>query len=244
MILAAHPPAHSGLGRTGRTSYSSRCQDRGGWWVVTIANGLELVNQLTNWFFLVLVPVGLLVLTRRRAVSLRAMLRSVGITRTGMKDALKLAVLIMPLSVPLLYIVGEQQRSGIQMIFHSPLRAAVSFLVSFVLALLTVGFVEEFFFRGILQSRLAACLGSEWRGLLVASFLFGLLHLPMYFFSPFEHTRGNLVWALTSVITEQAMAGVLLGAVWARTHNLATPVLVHAFIDAIAMMSVIKIGKG
>jgi len=211
---------------------------------ITIANGLELVNQFTNWFFLVLVPLGLLVLTRTRDVSLRATLRSVGLTRTGMKDALKLAVLIMPLSIPLLYIVGDQQRTAIQMIFHTPLRAGVSFLVSFVLALLTAGFVEEFFFRGVLQSRLAACLGSEWRGLLVAPFLFGLLHLPMYFFSPFEPTRGNLVWAVTSIITEQTVLGVLLGIVWVRTRNLTTPVLLHAFIDAIAMMSVLKVGTG
>jgi membrane protease YdiL (CAAX protease family) len=211
---------------------------------ITLASGLELVNQFTNWFFLVFVPLGLLVLTRGHAVYLRDALRSVGLTRTNIKDAMKLAVLIMPLTIPLLYTVGDQQRAAIQMIFHAPLRAVMSFLASFVLALLTAGFVEEFFFRGILQSRLAACLGSEWRGLLVASFLFGLLHLPMYYFSPFEPTRGNLVWAVTSIITEQTAVGVLLGVVWVRTHNLTAPVLLHAFIDALAMMSALKIGTG
>jgi membrane protease YdiL (CAAX protease family) len=210
----------------------------------TMVNGLELVNQFTNWFFLVLVPLGLLVLARTRAVSLRTTLRSVGLTRTGMKDAMRLAVLIMPLSIPLQYIVGKQQRAAIRMIFHTPLRAGVSFLTSFVLALLTAGFVEEFFFRGVLQSRLAARLGSEWRGLLVASFLFGLLHLPMYYFSPFEPTHGNLVWTIANVIAEQTVAGLLLGVVWVRTRNLIAPVLLHAFIDAIAMMSVLKIGAG
>ena len=211
---------------------------------VTLANGLELVNGLTNWFFLVLAPLGLLLLTRRRDLSLRDSLRSVGFTRTGMKNALKLAILIMPLSLPLLYVVGEQQRTAIQMIFDTPLRALTSFLISFVLALFTAGFVEEFFFRGVLQSRLTAYLGSEWRGLLIASILFGLVHLPMYFFSPFEPTHGNLVWSVTSVIAEQAMVGLLLGVVWIRTHNLIGPVLLHAFIDAIAIMSVLKIGMG
>lgn len=211
---------------------------------ITIPKGLELVNQFTNWLFLVLVPSGLLALIRRRAVSLGVTLRSVGLTRTGMKDALKLAALIMPLSIPLFCIVGDQQRTAVQMMFHTPLRAGVSFLVSFVLALLTAGFVEEFFFRGVLQSRLAVCLNSEWRGLLVTSFLFGLLHLPMYFFSPFEPTHGNLVWAVTSIITEQTVLGVLLGIVWVRTRNLSAPVLLHTFIDAIAMMPVLKLGIG
>jgi hypothetical protein len=39
------------------------------------------------------------------------------------------------------------------------------------------------------------------------SLLFGLLHLPMYFFSPFEPTHGDLLWALSSGITGQAVMG-------------------------------------
>lgn len=210
----------------------------------TTAKGLELVNQFTNWLFLVIVPFGLLVLTRGRGLVLRATLRSVGFTRTGAKDALKLAAIIGPLFIPVLYLVGDQQRAAIQMVFHKPLQAILPFLVSFVLALLTAGFVEEFFFRGVLQSRLAICTGSEWRGLLVASLLFGLFHLPMYFFSPFEPTHGDFIWALASVITEQAVAGVLLGVLWIKTHNLAAPILVHAFINALAWMTTLKIGTG
>lgn len=212
--------------------------------VVTLARGLELVNGFTNWFFLVLVPVGLLALKRRHDTSVRDMLHSAGLTRTGMKDALKLVVLLVPLSIPLLYIVGDQQRAAIQMIFNTPRLAVAPFLVSFVLALLTAGFVEEFFFRGILQSRLAACLSSEWHGLLVAAFLFGLLHLPLYFYSSFEPTQGNLVWAVASVITEPTILGILLGVVWIRTRNLIAPVLLHAFINSFAMMTTLKIGAG
>ncbi|PKO04516.1 MAG: hypothetical protein CVU41_16825 [Chloroflexi bacterium HGW-Chloroflexi-3] len=211
---------------------------------IALANGVELVNQFTNWFFLVLVPLGLLALSRRKGESLRIILHSIGLARTCIKDALKLAVVIMPLIIPLLYTVGEQQRTAIQMVFNAPLRATISFLISFVLALFTAGFVEEFFFRGILQSRLAAGLGSEWRGLLVASLLFGILHLPMYFFSPYYPTHGNLIWSVAGIITEQTTGGVLFGVVWLRTRNLAAPVLFHAFINAIAMMSALKIGTG
>lgn len=210
----------------------------------TNARGLELVNQFTNWFFLVIVPFGLLILARRQRLGLKATLRSLGITRVGLKDALKLAVIMGLLCIPVLYVVGDQQRAAVQMVFHKPLQAILPFLVSFVLALLTAGFVEEFFFRGVLQSRLAICTGSEWRGLLVASLLFGLFHLPMYFFSPFEPTHGDFIWSLASVITEQAVVGVLLGVLWIKTHNLAAPILVHAFINALAWMTTLKIGTG
>jgi len=210
----------------------------------TTAQGFELVNQFTNWLFLVIVPFGLLVLTRGRGLALRATLRSVGFTRAGLKDALKLAAIVGPLSIPVLYFAGDQQRAAIQMIFHEPFQAIGPFLTSLALALLTAGFVEEFFFRGVLQSRLASYLGSEWRGLLVASVLFGLFHLPMYFFSSFEPTHGNFVWALAGVIVEQAVVGILLGVLWARTHNLAAPLLVHAFVNALAWMTALEIGIG
>jgi len=210
----------------------------------TLAQGFELVNGFTNWFFLVLVPLGLLALTHGSDISMRDTLRSVGLTRTGMKDALKLVALIIPLSIPLLYIIGDQQRVAIQMIFSAPLQALAPFITGFVLALITAGFAEEFFFRGILQSRLAACLGSEWHGLLLAAFLFGLLHLPLYYFSPFEPTQGNPLWAAASVITEPTITGVLLGVIWMRTRNLIAPTLVHTFINCIAIMSTLRISIG
>jgi len=210
----------------------------------TNAVGFELVNQFTNWFFLVIVPFALLILTRRQRLGLKATLHSVGITRAGLKEAVNLAVIVGLLCIPVLYVVGNQQRAAVQMVLHNPLQAILPLLVSFVLALLTAGFVEEFFFRGVLQSRLAICVGSEVHGLLAASLLFGLFHLPMYFFSPFEPTHSSFIWSLASVITEQAVIGVLLGVLWLRTHNLVAPILVHAFIDALAWMTTIKIGTG
>jgi membrane protease YdiL (CAAX protease family) len=211
---------------------------------ISLANGVELVNGFTNWFFLVLAPLGILALTRGPGKSLRDILLTIGLTRAGLKNALRLALLIIPLSIPLLYVIGEQQRASIQMFFQNPLNALSSFLISFVFAVFTASFVEEFFFRGILQSRFAAYLGSEWRGLLIASFLFGLIHLPMYYYSPFEPTHGNLIWSISSIVTEQMVAGILLGIVWMRTHTLIAPVLLHGFINAMAMMAVLKIGVG
>jgi len=202
---------------------------------LTRADGVELINQFTNWFFLVLVPLGLLVMIRRSGV--RETLRSAGLTRSSFKDSLKLTAVVIPLSIPILYLVGGQQRAGIQLLIRQPLQAIAPLALGFIIFLLTAAFVEEFFFRGLLQSRLAFYLRSEWRGLLVASLLFGLLHLPLYFYSPFEPTHGNFAWALTSAITEQGAAGMLLGVLWTRTHNLAAPIFLHAFINGLAIMT-------
>lgn len=95
------------------------------------SKGLELVNQLTNWFFLVIVPFGLLVLVRGSDSAMRDTLRSIGLTRAGLKEALKLAMVIGPLVIPILYLIGDKQRAAIQMIFHEPSRALISFFVSF-----------------------------------------------------------------------------------------------------------------
>jgi membrane protease YdiL (CAAX protease family) len=208
--------------------------------VVTRAQGIELVNQFTNWLFLAGVPFILLLAVQRQG--LRRVLRSVGLTRLGIGGGLRAGGVVALGSIPILYIVGEQQRAGIEMLINEGIAALALFAAAFLFALSTAAFVEEVFFRGILQSRLSAWLHSEWRGLLLASLLFGLLHLPLYFFSSFEPTHGNLIWSLTAVISEQGVFGVLLGMLWARTRNLAAPILVHAFVLALAFMTNLQIG--
>jgi len=62
---------------------------------------------------------------------------------------------------------------------HLPLWViVVASPLSFVWLTIEVGLVEEFFFRVLLQERLAAVLRSPWAGLAVAAVLFGLAHAP------------------------------------------------------------------
>lgn len=210
---------------------------------VTDAQGIEVVNGFTNWLFLFLVPLGCL--RAVRGGSVRGTLRSAGLTRTGLGTALKMAFLTGFLFLPvILGSVNTTQREAILAVFRTPSRLVIVFPVSFVLAFLLAGFTEEFFFRGVLQSRVAYVTGSEVRGLVVASLLFGVLHVPHAYFLATWPTQGNLVWSLASVMTEYAVAGVLLGVLWVKTHNLAAPALVHAFINALVLMSSLQIGTG
>jgi membrane protease YdiL (CAAX protease family) len=206
---------------------------------VSRARGVELVNQLSNWLFLVVAPVALLIAVR--GGGFRSTVLSVGLSRAGAWQGLRVAGIVSLAATPVLYLVGEQQRLGIEMLIDQRFGAMPKFVVAFLYALFTAAFVEEVFFRGIVQSRLSALFGSRERGLLVASLLFGLLHLPLYNYSEFEPTHGDFLWSLSAVIAEQAVFGVLLGVLWMRTRNLTAPVLVHAFVLALALMTTVRI---
>ena len=204
--------------------------------VLTDARGLEAVNGFTNWILLFCVPLVLLHSTRRHE-SLSETCKSVGLHRHGLPTAVKIALFSALLFLPFILLsVNPQQRIEILDVFRTP-RVLIAFPLSFLLALVLAGFTEEFFFRGILQSRIAAATGSELQGLLAASLLFGVLHLPHAYLLPTWPTYGNAVWSLASVMTEYAITGVLLGVLWVKTHNLAAPVLVHGVVNALVLMT-------
>lgn len=106
-------------------------------------------------------------------------------------------------------------------------------IAGFGLALLLAGFFEEFFFRAVLQTRLSAYFNSHFTGIVGASLLFGLYHLPFHFFGS-GPSAGDLPFALANVFTEALITAPILGILWARTQNLLAPVFVHSLIDAIS----------
>lgn len=85
-------------------------------------------------------------------------------------------------------------------------------VVDIVILAAAAGFSEELLFRGMLQPRM---------GLIAASLLFGLVHGPDYKLWSFA------VWA--------AAVGAGFGLVYRETQNIALPMLVHAFYDALAL---------
>ncbi len=103
---------------------------------------------------------------------------------------------------------------------------------------LEVGLVEEFFFRALLQTRLARLTGSELSGVIAASAVFGLVHVPGLYLRTAATGEGlasspSLLGALAYSILFTSVAGFFLGTLWARTRNTAVVVLVHAAADLI-----------
>ena len=125
---------------------------------------------------------------------------------------------------------------------HLPLWVlAVATPLSFAWLIIEVGVVEEFFFRVLLQERLAAMLRSPWGGLFVSAVLFGLVHAPGFYLrtAATKEALGShpsLLMAVGYSIVLTSLAGLFLGVLWMRTKNFAVPVIVHAAGDLLPNM--------
>ena len=103
----------------------------------------------------------------------------------------------------------------------------------FILLFVEAGLVEEFFFRGLVQSRFAAALKSETGGVVLMSLIFGLAHAPGFIFRHAGEVEGlganpSALDAIAYSIVVLAISGVVFGVIWARTKNLFAVMLVLA----------------
>src|SRR5215470_16402317 len=97
--------------------------------------------------------------------------------------------------------------------------------VCFVWLLFEVGLVEEFFFRGLVQSQFAAAFKSEVSGVVLMSLIFGLAHAPGFIFRQAGEVEGlgsnpSALDAIAYSIVVLAISGITFGIIWARTKNL------------------------
>ena len=103
----------------------------------------------------------------------------------------------------------------------------------FIWLFVEAGLVEEFFFRGLVQSRFATALKSEMSGVVLMSLIFGLAHAPGFIFRHAGEVEGlgsnpSALDAIAYSIVVLAVSGVTFGVIWARTKNLFAVMLIHA----------------
>ena len=89
------------------------------------------------------------------------------------------------------------------------------------------GPVEEFLFRGALQTRLSYLIGRSW-GLVLSALAFGVWHLGA---NARSETGGDLLTAACMGIVGQAPFGIAFGVIFQRTRNLLAGSVVHMVID-------------
>ena len=96
--------------------------------------------------------------------------------------------------------------------------------------------MEEFFFRGLVQTRCAAWFKSEVSGVALMALLFGLAHAPGFILrgagikdalGPNPSVADSIAYAIVIL----SVAGIFFGIVWARTKNLFAVMLIHAATD-------------
>ncbi|MFW5705385.1 MAG: CPBP family intramembrane glutamic endopeptidase [Bacteroidota bacterium] len=106
----------------------------------------------------------------------------------------------------------------------------------FVWLLIEVGLVEEFFFRGLLQNRLAVFLKSDIGAICITALLFGIIHAPGMYFRGAGVVEGlgsspPFLTVISYCIAVQAVPGLFLGIIWSKTRNLWLLMAIHAMID-------------
>ena len=107
-----------------------------------------------------------------------------------------------------------------------------------VLMCVEAGLTEEFLFRVLVQTRLAAWMKSEVAGIVAMSLLFGLAHAPGYVLRGahlFEGMAGapSPLTAAAYAIAVVSAIGFMFGVLWARTRSLLLVVLLHGLTDTI-----------
>lgn len=113
---------------------------------------------------------------------------------------------------------------------------AIGLPLCFAWLFLEVGLVEEFFFRAIVQERLAAWFQSQVSGVALMALLFGLAHAPGFILrgAGLHEAIGTTPSPLDSIayaIVILSLSGIFFGIVWARTKNLFAVVFIHAATD-------------
>jgi membrane protease YdiL (CAAX protease family) len=198
-------------------------------------------NEWLHWLSLVLIPFALLSLWHGRVlrVPFRDNLATFGLRRGNLTSGLLWAV-VLGLAISALQLFMSRQADAFLELIRSG-RALLLFPLALLLLLLTAGFTEEFFFRGVLLTRLIALFGSKVWAIVVSSLLFGLYHLPYAYLNPNWPSHGNWVDALTAALVQGIPAGLILGILYVRTqNNLISCVVLHSFINVLPAMTLIK----
>lgn len=112
----------------------------------------------------------------------------------------------------------------------------------FLYLCIDTGLTEEYLFRVVLQTRLAAWLKSETAGVVVMALLFGLAHAPGYylrgaFAADGMSTGQTLLLSVGYTVVITSVVGFMFGMLWVRTRSLALLVVLHALTDLIPNLS-------
>lgn len=123
---------------------------------------------------------------------------------------------------------------------HPPLAVlAWAAPAAFVWIALEAGLCEEFLFRAVLQTRLAAVLRSETGAVVLGALVFALAHVPGLYLRGAPGEDGystDLFQVVAYTIGALSPVALMLGVIWARTRSLLLVVLLHAAIDVLPIL--------
>jgi membrane protease YdiL (CAAX protease family) len=151
---------------------------------------------------------------------------STGLKRKGFWPIL---LVVGPLLMAVIGLVGSNPKigQGLALPASTLIWAAPA---AFIFLSVSLGLSEEFLFRAVLQTRLAAVLRSETCAVMIAALMGALAHVPGAYFRGGPGMPGwstDLFHIVAYVICVNGPLNILVGVVWARTRSLLLTVLVH-----------------
>lgn len=220
-----------------------------GWIVFYITYGGSLINKMlpASWIenppvysiiiflrkllFFVLVPFGIYKL-------FRFTLKDVGLKGSPVKFFSKKSLLVfvvLSISALLFQYFLSGGAKGIRSGEFNSAQLFIGLPLCFVYLLFDAGLIEEFFFRGILQSRLSVLLKSTTGGIVVSSIIFGLVHAPGLYLrgagSEGIDEQMPFLFFAAYTIGYMSIAGIFIGIVYSKTKNLWLVMAIHAMVD-------------
>jgi len=202
-------------------------------------------SEFVHWLTLVALPFGLVFIYQAKittGITLRDSLASVGLARGNLTRGIVWAILLGMALSALQLVLSRRSREIWQTM--SSRKIIYLFPIVLLLMLATAGFTEEFFFRGVLQTRLEKLFRSKLLAVVGASLLFGLYHLPYAYMNPHWPSHGNWAAALAAAFGQGVPIGLILGTLYVRSrNNLLACVLLHSLINSLPAMTMIKMHK-
>jgi membrane protease YdiL (CAAX protease family) len=107
---------------------------------------------------------------------------------------------------------------------------------AFVWLAIEAGLCEEFLFRAVLQTRLAAVLKTEAGAAVIGALIFALAHAPGLYLRGKPGVDGfstDPIQVVAFTIATLSPVALLFGTLWARTRSLLLIVLLHALVDVL-----------
>jgi len=204
-------------------------------------------SEKAHWLTLVALPLVLAfsfqVRDEHGRRNFAAVMASLGFSRGNLGRGLWWAAGL-GLAISILQVWGSNRAAAVQELVVTG-KALWLFPLTFLLMLLTAGFTEEFFFRGFLQTRVAALVKSNWIAVGIVALCFGVYHLPYAYLNTNWPSAGDWGLAWQAALGNGVPGGVLLGAVYVLTRgNTLACVVLHSLINAIPAMTMIKFSAG
>lgn len=197
-------------------------------------------SELAHWVTLVFIPFFSIMVVRRFAGidhTFKSTLSSIGIERGNLLKGIPLA-LTLGFALCVLQFFLSRQSSEIVGLIRSG-EAAYLFPLAILLMAVTAGFTEEFFFRGIVQTRIESFSHSKLISIALTSLIFGIYHVPYAYLK--WPSKGNWPDALALAFGQAIPIGVILGITFVVSRkNLLACVLLHSMINALPAMSFLR----